>query len=429
MPKKFFDIIPPHLVPDFEKKLKSLVGEKKTKKKIKKDGKKKKPTRLKGILITAGIFVLLVIIYLYFKLPSLNVVIWPKTEDVAFTEQILADSSLKEIDLQNKTIPAKFISEEKETWQEFSATGSSAKEGMAQGTIKVYNSYNPPVSIALKAGTHFLSDSGKYFISAGKISIPPAQKNNGKIVPSYVEIKVSAVESGDEYNIGPAKFSVPKLAGTAFYYSVYAESSAAMTGGFKSTAKKVTAEDIDDATNALSQKVFSDTEQLLRDKASELGLILYSDAIKKDVIENSCAVKAEAEVDKFNCKIKVNFTALVFKESDFKKLAEGYIVSQAKEPRTVLETSLVLDYTLNTIDLKAGKMVLDANISAKTYPTVDKNELLSVLPGKTSSQISNIIYEKLNQQVERLSIKLWPFWVKKCPGNQKRIKIELNFGQ
>lgn len=427
MVKKFFDIIPPQLASNIEKKLKDLTGGKKTRKKVGKDKKRGTHFRLRGILISAGIFSVLIIVYLYFNLASATVEIWPKTEAVTFEQKITAEESLSEIDLQNEKIPAQLIEEEKELWQDFPATGSSSKEGVAQGTIRVYNKYNPSTSISLKAKTRFLSDSGKYFRSVDKINLPPAQLKSGKITPSWVDVKVTAVESGEAYNINPAEFSVPGLVGTAFYYNVYGKSSEKMTGGYETNQKLVTAEDIDNAKNSLTQKLLNDTEQSLKDKILSLELILFNNAITKDIIESSSSVKAGAEIDSFNYKVKVKVSALVFKESDLREIAKNYIISQIGELKTILEKSLVLDYPPETIDLKSGKINLNLKMSAEIYQTINTQEMSSSFKGKSSNQISNIVYSGLGQELSRLKINFWPFWVKKAPKNQDRIKIELNF--
>lgn len=427
MAKKFFDIIPPHLASEIGMKVKNFMDGRKTNKKGKKEEKKGTFPRLKWILISSGAFLILLIIYLYFKLASLNVEIWPKTELVTFEQKITVEESINEIDLQNKKIPAQFIEEEKELWQEFFATGSSSKEGIAEGTIRVYNKYSPPTSFTLVAKTRFLSNSGKLFRSASKINLPPAQVKNGKTIPSWADVKVVAVESGEAYNIGPAQFSLPGLSGTPSYYSVYAESTDKMAGGYESKLKVVTAEDIEDAKNNLTQKLLNDTEEILKNKASSLGLILFDNAIIKDVIEASPSVKVGAEVDKFNYKVKVKISALVFEESDLKKITKDYIISQISESKIILEKSLDLNYVPETIDLKAGKIALDLKISTKIYPIVDKQKMSLSFMGKSSNNISDIIYSELNQQVDRIKVSLWPFWVKKAPKNQDKIKIELNF--
>jgi len=426
MPKKFFDIIPPHLVAKTEKKIKHFIDPR-GKKKIRKERKGAVSIRLKGVLISAGILCFLIIVYLYFSLASATVEIWPKTESVTFEEKVMADESSNEIDLEALKIPSQLVEEEKELWQEFPATGSSSKEGVAQGTIRVYNKYNPPTPINLKAKTRFLSDSGKYFRSVDKINIPAAQLKSGKITPSWVDVKVTAIESGEAYNIDPADFSVPGLVGSPYYYAVYGKSSEKMTGGYETTQKVVTLEDIDNAKNNLTQKLLDDTEQSLRDKISSSNSILFESALTKNVVESSSSVEAGAEINSFSYKVKVKVSALVFKKSDLTELAKNYIDSQIEESQKILEKTLSLDYLPETIDLKSGKLSFNLRMSSKVYWDINIQEMTLSFMGKPSNQIGDIVYSELGQDLSRVKVDFWPFWVTKAPKNQKKIKVELKF--
>ncbi len=201
-----FDILPPKLARKIESEIKSLAGveEKHNKKQpVGKHYKKahsaktagaggKRRFPLKKILAGSGVLVLILFGILYFKLQRATVEIWPKTEVLSFKEQIMADNSADTIDSGIKIIPAKVIEEEKDLWQEFPATGNASDDGKAEGTILIYNSYSPAETITLKKGTHFLSDSGKYFVTLQKVVVPAAKKQSNKTVPGSVEAKVQA---------------------------------------------------------------------------------------------------------------------------------------------------------------------------------------------------------------------------------------------
>ena len=75
------------------------------------------------------------------------------------------DMTIVNIDFENKVIPAQYIEVQQDGQQEFQATGSASNDGKAKGTITIYNKISPSSSFTLKIGTHFLSDSGKYFVS------------------------------------------------------------------------------------------------------------------------------------------------------------------------------------------------------------------------------------------------------------------------
>ncbi|MBI1866213.1 MAG: hypothetical protein HY005_03000 [Candidatus Staskawiczbacteria bacterium] len=434
MAKKIFDILPPKIAHKVEHGVKSLAkGEEKhsngrvNKKHSKGLGShKRRRFPLREVLSVSCILFLILAGVLYFKLQKVNVEIWPKTEILNFKEQVMADNSADTIDYGSKTIPAQYLNEEKDLWQEFSATGNASNDGKAEGLIVIYNSYSPASDITLKIGTHFLSDSGKYFITLQRVVVPAAKKQNNKTIPGSIEVKVQATDPGEEYNIKPAKFSVPKLVGTPYYYSIYAESSNAMTGGFSSTIKKVTEDDIKIAKNILQKNLLNNIQESLKGKISS-EYILLDKSIFSEITESASAVKAGAVVDKFGYQAKARATALFFKKSDMENFIKEYINSNVSYQKTLLEDSLTVNYNPETIDIKDKKIVINLDFSVKTYQSVDKNDLIALFREKSSDEIKETINNRMGDSISRVKVNLWPFWTTKAPRDQNKIKIDLKF--
>ena len=434
MAKKIFDILPSKIAHKIEDGIKSLTSEEEKHTKGRGNKKHNKNTSshkerhfpLKEILAGSGVLFLILAGVLYFKLQKVNIEIWPRKEVLSFKEQVMADNSVDMIDSKNKTIPAQFFDVEKDLWQEFSATGNASNDGKAGGSIVIYNSYIPAEAITLKTGTHFLSDSGKYFITLSRVIIPAAKKQNNKTIPGSVEVKVQATESGEDYNIKPAKFSVPKLVGTSYYYSIYADSSRAMTGGFSSEIKKVTEDDIKTAKDTLQKNLLNNIKEELKNKI-DTEYILLDEAIFTEIIESFAAVKAGAVVDKFNYQAKARATALVFKKSDLESFIKEYINSNIPVPKNFLEDSLIFKHSPETIDIKDKKIVFNLDFSVKTYQTIDKNDLISLLREKSASEIKEAINNRMGDSLSQMQVNFWPFWTIKAPRDKDKIKIDLKF--
>ena len=434
MAKKIFDIIPPNLISDTAEKVKEIVGFQAKKKgsksrgrDAKKDGQAKDKSRLGKIFIVSGIAFLAVAIYLYFSLALLSVSIWPQTVEMSYDELITASVDSLEIDLVNNQIPAQLITEEKELSREFDATGSGAQSGKATGTITVYNKISPTTPISLKTGTRFLSSSGRYFKAISKFTVPAAKTISGKLTPGSVDIKVEAMEAGDEYNIDADKFSIPGLVGTSSYYTVYGESKSKMAGGFKSTNKVVTADDIQGAKDALLEEVSDSIQDALAEESKADGLVFLEDVSTKEIEEASSTVKAGSEVDSFTYKVKVKTTALVFKESDMRNFVEQYMASNLTDGYSLLGKSLSVTYASSKTNSDNDEIDIDVNLFGKQYFRADLNSLALRLPGQTPEQIRETVNDAFSQNVSQLKIKLWPFWVKTCPKSQKKIKVNLFF--
>lgn len=433
MPRKIYDIKPPKVARKAEKQIKEFFEEEKS---VRKHVAERKPARgrskesgnpfLKPVLVASAIVLVIATGFLYFELPRVDVKIWPKIETLSFQQTITADKSVDMVDTTKNVIPAKYLETVKTASEDFSATGNASNEGKASGTITVYNKLDPVSPMTLKAGTRFLSDSSKLFVSVAKIVIPAGKKSGSKITPGSIQVKVEAAEGGDSYNIAPANFSVPGLKGSAYYFAIYATSSQAMTGGYSGKVKKVTDDDIQTAKDALVKKL---TEQAIADLKSQISsdYILLDNAVSTETTSASTQTKVGTVTEKFAYQATIKAKTLVFKKSDLEEYAKDYIISQMPDGKTLLDGSLKTEYSSTTADVSGGKMTLSFNFSSDIYKNIDKNSLSLSLLGENSSQISQTIGNNLGEEVSSVKISFWPFWVSSAPKFQKAVHITLEF--
>ena len=424
MPKKIYDIIPPKIAHKLEDEIESLSDRGKIKRVHKRSNYKpsKKRFPLREVLIGGGVIAVLLAVYFVLKLPKAKVQILPKTDTLTLEARITVDKSVDSIDASKKIIPARYIEEIEESWQAFKSTGSASNDSKASGTIKVYNKFSPSTPITLISGTHFLSDSGKYFVTLEKITIPGGTKN----APGSVNAKVRAKEPGPDYNIKPSKFSVPKLSGTPYYYSIWAESENAMAGGYLGIVKKVTKKDIEEAEVSLTKKLLTQAEGSLKNKLSPDNVLLEG-ALQKEIINASSDVKVDTTAEVFNENAKVKVSALVFKKQDLEKLVKEDVESQLSELENFLEKSLELNYSPELIDISKGKATINLQSLVKTYYKIDTDNLTGLFQRKSANQIEDIVYQMYGDKISQVKISFWPFWVNKAPKDKNRVKINLIF--
>ncbi|KKP54408.1 MAG: hypothetical protein UR46_C0022G0003 [Parcubacteria group bacterium GW2011_GWA1_33_6] len=297
----------------------------------------------------------------------------------------------------------------------------------ATGSVKIYNKLDSLAPLTLIKGTHFLSDSGKSFVIVDRVIIPSAQYQKGKLVPGSVTAKVEAKEAGEDYNIGNSKFSVPKLSGTVYYYSIYAESSSPMVGGYVGNVKKVTKDDIQKAQDDLTEKLLEQAEVALKSKLTPDD-ILIDDSVVRDIISFSSTIKQDTIIDKFGAEAKVKVSGLIFKKQDLEKFVKDSIVAKLPQNNSVLETSLDINYNPGVIDNKNGKVTLDLDFSAKVYQDINTQELVELFSLQTTEEIKEIVNSvEYSDKISEAKITFWPFWVKKAPKNKDRIVIDLVF--
>lgn len=425
MPKKIYDIKPPRVARKTENDIKDFLKESKKKapratsrKMARREEEKKLPWKA---FVLVGVFCFIILFgFLYFKLQKVTVEIWPSVDALSYSQVIAASKSADAISLDEALIPAKYIEIEKSVTQQFVATGNGSDEGKATGNVTMYNTSS--TSLTLKNNTHLLSDSGKYFITLSKVTIPKGSKSN----PGSVQVRVQASEGGESYNIGPANFSVPKLSGTNYYYSTYAVSTEAMAGGYTGDVKKITDDDIAQAEDNLVESVSSQALQAMKDQLGDAYIVL-DDAVYYETIETEADAKSGTIADSFDYTATIKATAVAFKKADLDKICKDYIILQMESDKTLLDSSFTSEYTLKSVDLEEGAVALNVNFSAGTYKSINKNSLALSLMGKNSQEITEIINSDLSDSTARINIDFWPFWVRKAPNNQKSINVELKF--
>jgi len=439
MPKKIYDIKPPKVARKSQSQgpkgysLKESLVITKSKRKIHEAPqvtysrhKKESHSIWRPVLIVILLIVIIIGVYLFFKLPKADIIIWPKVDTLSFKQTITADKSADSIDTANAVIPTQYFQAIKTNSQDFPATGNASNEGEAQGTITIYNKYDPPEPFTFKAGTHFMSDSGKLFIALKKIAIPAATKSGGKITPGSVQVNVQAVEGGSDYNIAPSNFVIPGLKGTPYYYGVYATSDSAMSGGYTGKVKKVTDDDIQGAKDVLTDKTASDAMSALKSQIPS-DYVLLDNAALSNVTDASTQTKAGTVADSFTYKVSVQASALAFKKSDIDQFAKNYIISQIPNGKTLLDNAFKIDYSASIVDISGGKATLNLDFSSGVYQNIDKNSLALSLLGENANQINQTISSSLGDQVSKVKINFWPFWVTSAPNRQSAINIELKF--
>ena len=409
MSNKIYDIIPPGEQENFAA-----------------EEEKKSPKRffLNSRILIILLFSVLIAGAFYFLVGErAEIDIWPKTKNLTFETHITVDTNSEEIDFSKHIIPGEIIEAEKTVSETFPSSGDAFKR--AEGTIRLYNRFaNWPEVWA--EGTRFISSNGKLFKSKSKISVPAAKKEGGKVVASYVDVLVIAAEPGEEYNIGPSNFSIYVYRGTERYAYYWGESSESMSGGGESV--KVTEKDLETAEEILSERALLESKDLLKKKVPE-GWLLVDSLIESEITEFSPLAKDGQGVDSFMAQIKAKARAIIFKEESLERFAEEYISSDIESGEILCPGGLKTEHypSLSGNGNKGNtEMVLNVDFSVKVYTKIEEEFLKRQVLGKTASESEQKILQFF-PEIERVEIRLWPFWVKKAPIEKRFIKLNFKF--
>ncbi|MDD5144940.1 MAG: hypothetical protein PHW72_02350 [Candidatus Pacebacteria bacterium] len=382
--------------------------------------------RNKLSFLAGGLIIIFISVFCYINLSKAEIKIWPETQVFNLQADITIDKNAESVSLAAKTIPGIIFEKEKVLAKNLAATGRATKEGKAEGTIRVYNEYST-ASQVLIATTRFISTEGFLFRTPLRVVVPGATLDKGKLVPSYVDIRVVADEPGPEYNIGPSHFSIPGFAGTDRYTKFYAKSTGSMTGGFLQGASLVTKEDVEKAEISVNREAKSECEASLK---NDLALpenaqkyIFFNNAIQTEIVESFSLVPALTEKENFDYQSRAKSKTLIFEKEDINKLVDELILSKSPDNYRVYDDNLKIDYTLKSANLNSGKMIISLDISATSYLDVDVLNYKKSVTGK--SILSSKIFLENQPGVTRAQVDFWPFWVKRAPGNPEKINVEL----
>lgn len=413
MPRKIIDIFPP-LDSSFHHK--KNAHQKAEQKRRQSRGEKRfwSKTTFFGALL---LLTVAAVAYLHFFAAKTQVVIWPATEVFEVSETVIVDVSLQAPDFGAKAIPGRVFQAENVVSDEFASEGSVLKK--AEGVLRLYNSYTTQTETWLK-GTRFVSSEGKLFLSKDRIQVPGATITGGRLTSSFIDVPVVAAEGGEEYNIGPSKFSVAAFRGTARFTSYYGESSSAMAGG--GVFKQVTQDDLERAQSALKEKAAAAAQKEISGMTTA-GFILLPAAVETEVLENVPSVEPGAEVEKFNLEIKTRTKGLAFEKMHIENYLKDVFLAQVPPEKSVHQESIKFEYQAKSTNLNNGKMTLGLAASANVYRQLDLDSLKIALAGRSLEEARVLLAGQ--PEIVRSEVETFPFWLRKIPKNLDRIKVDL----
>jgi len=357
---------------------------------------------------------------------KLTIQVKPSIEKKVLEDEIKVDTNQPLLDEENRIIPGRFFQSEENTQETFKSQAKEIEGEKAQGTIKVYNSCRPLRSLRFRANTRFLSAQGeKIFKSPQKVYLPPARLEKGKIVPGFKEIKVVAQSSGEDYNIGPSKFSVPGLSGAALYYCVWAESTSSMSGGYKKAVNVVAAEDLKGAKKKLRENLLGLSEDSLKKKMPS-GFVFSPASLFVENFQASCPVKEGDKAEEFTCQGNMKSKVIGFSIADLKKIALNRINDKLLPEEDLVPGSLSLEFSPKNLSSDSGKIILTLKIKFDVYKKIREEAVLSRTKGLSENGIRAFIFKNY-PQVEEIKCRFWPFWVGRAPRKVKRINLRLTF--
>lgn len=335
-------------------------------------------------------------------------------------DSVTVSKSVAAVDANNKQIPGEIFTQRKNLTLSFSATGKQYVEKKSKGKIVVYNAFSSE-SQTLIAGTRFAVPDGKILKLDAKMVVPGAKISEGKIVPSSVEGMVTAEKAGDQYNIGPiSKLTLPGFKGSAKYDGFYGALNEQLTGGFVGEIAVATDADIKQGRDKTTQTLKENLDVFINSQIPPEFKII--DGAKQfSVVKENINKEADAGGN-FMVYIEAETSIIGFGETNLLQMLNdlgGNSLGEGFETKT-----FQMDYGVARADFKNGKMSFPVDFKGVFWQPIDGDKIKASITDKTEKELKTAVFALPG--VEKATVSLWPFWVKRVPDNFNRIKVEVD---
>ncbi len=389
----------------------------------------RKPLSKKAKIII-GISVSCLIILLttaYLFLPYASASVQVKTDDLDVSKEITVDADVKTVDADKLVVPGTVISVEKEMTKTYKTTGKKEIGEKATGKITVYNEWDDKAK-TIPAGSKFISDDGKVYISNAEVSVPGLTVTFAPFhsTPGKIDVNVTAEQSGDGYNIGPSHFTIDTVAATQ-KSKIYGQSAVAMTGGTTKTLNVVSDVDLKNAENDLKKTIIDGSKADLIAKAGESQLKIVETKITGEILSKESSKNVNDESAEFDYKEKLNLTVLTYSDNDLRSLLSGIAESKLKANQMLInKDKFSVDSELASDQENVPtKALLKTTLKGKTGQKISDTEIKQKIKNKKFNDAKKIIesYDK----VEKVNLEIWPSSIARVPILTSRIKIKFDY--
>lgn len=364
-------------------------------------------------LLAAGVF-------FFGLIPRTTITIVPERESVRIDIDIQASSNLSRPDAEGN-IPAQFVTVEKDLSKNFIPSGVQEVREKAKGTITIYNAHSSSPQTLVET-TRLVSQDGKTFRTTKTVVVPGALLEEGRVIPSSIDVEVIAAEAGEEYNISPSTFSVPGFKGTPKYTGFYGKSTASMSGGFVGEAKIATKDDIEKAKETLESELFGAVREDFNQRLPR-ELVLLEEAKKEEIVEIMVDKNAGDAADSFTVAGRANISGILFEESHVREVVETTLLGHFEDRELSLEgLSVSLLYRNVHVDFSAETLMFSVHIEQSLARRVDTNEIKEALRGKDEIEVRKYLGSR--EDIESARVVFFPrFLVRTVPDDPSKIEV------
>lgn len=378
--------------------------------------------RKRGLQVGAIILAILIVVVLgaWFLLPKAVVALTMKKFPVTLSETVVvaADSAATNAPLA-LVVPGEALEARANLTLPFTAQNTETVSARATGKLIVYNGYSSAAQ-NLAATTRFESPDKKIFRIERGVTIPGAKVENGKIIPSSIEITVVAEESGENYNLPASSgWRIPgfKERFPERYEGFYAEAKEGMRGGFIGERAKPSATELAHARTKIMEG--------LTDALEGQFLIILSDRFtalpgsRRVTITQENISPDPEDPHVFQLFGEAVMEQIVFEEPTLKST----LIEKASRAFSHELIAKDFTYALGTSTVDFVKRTLTFSVTGDGVFTepFDANAFREDMAGKREDELKAAVFAIPG--IETASVSLFPFFVRSVPKNVEKIEV------
>ncbi len=306
--------------------------------------------------------------------------------------------------------------------RQVTASGQEQVTQQAEGTILIYNKHQS-TPVRLVTNTRFESNGLTFRIKDSAVVPGYTKDAEGNIAPGVMTAEVFADQPGEQYNLGPSRFTIPGFAGEPEFENIYAESIETFTGGFDGQRFIIEESELQKAQQALQTELRNALLEKI-DANKPAGFVLFQDAVTF-TYESLPAVEYGDNLA--TIKEKVIMQIPLFKDDNFATfIARATIPGYEGEQVRITDTDIMeFAYTSATTS--------SSNISAAeklTFKLTGRPQIVWEYDGeKLKADLANANKTALPSvlggypAIEKAEAVIRPFWKTKFPIELNQIEI------
>jgi len=310
----------------------------------------------------------------YWYLPKAQVTVFIHPQNFQAQFDLVADTSLDQVQLEQKAIPARALSVEVSASKTIPTTGSKLVGDPAKGSVTISNAVDSARQLA--AETVLTSPSGLKYVLDESVTVASASGSAGNLSPGKATAKITAANIGSDYNLSAGTvFRVDSLAVT----QVDARNNEALSGGSSRQAQAVAKADLDQLRSGLAADLRQQAQQKLMDQVSG-GQTVISPSISLQTVSEDFNHKLGDEASEVTLNLTVKATGMVVDKANLQTVVDAQIKPQVPAGYTTVAEQ---NQTFTVKQADADKATFTVAVSALLLPQIDEETVVKNIRGKS----------------------------------------------